>query len=307
MTVLEAVKRSKTTPMMFKDAIAVAQAALVTPEVVLWAHTGNVTLDAALGGPEKGLKPGVTVVTSHRLLFVYGVLGNHFTRQLSLSNIQIAEAKHTIVSSSLSVSGPEGSMVIEGNPKTIPELKAALDDAMSTADDLTPLELPTDQIPVPPTAVEAPPEEPAPAPAAAALDLEPYFRKFYPSRMKAAKALERDTKLDPKQCKDLIETYFTANLARVPMPATNDTPDLKHLLNPQKAALEDRMKELDRQGIAYCPKCASTGITARKRGFSIGKGLAGSLISPSAGLLAGAIGANKTECVCLKCGHTWKP
>ena len=75
----------------------------------------------------------------------------------------------------------------------------------------------------------------------------------------------------------------------------------------QKQAQKDHVQRMEAQGAVYCPKCLSPSVTARKRGFSLGKGLAGSMISPTAGLIAGVTGSNKLECVCLNCGHTWKP
>lgn len=303
MTVMEAVKHSNTTQMMFKDAIHAAQKALTETETLLWANTGNATLDDTLGGSEKGLKPGVIVVTSHRLLFVYGVLDRSFTRQLLLPDIQSTQSKPGYAFASLHVSGTEGALTIESNPKTISKLTVALDSAISTARELNASEFAPFRTASVQDVATSQPRKTAPED----IDLEPYFQKYYPSRTKAAKALAQDTDLSPAQCKPLIDTYFSANLARVPMPKANTAPDLKHLLTPEKAAREDRMKALDQQGIAYCPKCASTSITAGKRGFSFGKSLAGSLISPKAGLLAGAVGANKTQCVCLKCGHTWLP
>lgn len=303
MTVLEAVKRSNTTQMMFKDAINAAQKALTETETLLWANTGNVTLDDTLGGSEKGLKPGVIAVTSHRLLFVYGVLDRSFTRQLLLPDIQSTQSKPGHAFASVHIRGAEGAMIIESNPKTISKLIAVLDSAMSAAGEMHAAEFSPFRTASATDAAIAQSRKTAPED----IDLEPYFQKYYPSRTKAAKALARDTDLPLAQCKPLIDTYFSTNLARVPMPKANTSPDLKHLLTPEKAAREDRMKALDQQGIAYCPKCASTSITAGKRGFSIGKSLAGSLISPKAGLFAGAIGANKIRCVCLKCGHSWMP
>ncbi|SHK37895.1 hypothetical protein SAMN02745248_02403 [Hathewaya proteolytica DSM 3090] len=56
----------------------------------------------------------------------------------------------------------------------------------------------------------------------------------------------------------------------------------------------------------HCPKCGSTQITANKKGFSLGKGILGAAITPGLGLVTGAMGKNKIEVTCLKCGHKWK-
>lgn len=72
----------------------------------------------------------------------------------------------------------------------------------------------------------------------------------------------------------------------------------------EKQELKDRIKQMDKEGIVYCPKCYSTQVTANKKGFSLGKAAAGSLIA--GGVLLGAVGKNKIEVTCLKCGHKWK-
>lgn len=72
----------------------------------------------------------------------------------------------------------------------------------------------------------------------------------------------------------------------------------------EKQELKDRIKQMDKEGIVYCPKCYSTDITANKKGFSLGKAAAGSLIA--GGVLLGAVGKNKIEVTCLKCGNKWK-
>ncbi|NLY46850.1 MAG: hypothetical protein GX053_12815 [Tissierella sp.] len=72
----------------------------------------------------------------------------------------------------------------------------------------------------------------------------------------------------------------------------------------EEQELKDRIKQMDKEGIVYCPKCYSNQITANKKGFSLGKAAAGSLIA--GGVLLGAVGKNKIEVTCLKCGNKWK-
>ena len=73
----------------------------------------------------------------------------------------------------------------------------------------------------------------------------------------------------------------------------------------EKQELKERIKQMDKEGIVYCPKCYSTSLSANKKGFSLGKAAAGMLIA--GGPLLGAIGKNKIEITCLKCGYKWKP
>jgi len=56
-----------------------------------------------------------------------------------------------------------------------------------------------------------------------------------------------------------------------------------------------------------CPKCGSSQFLADKKGFSLGKAVAGDVLLGPVGLLGGMLGAKKVRLTCLKCGCTWKP
>ncbi len=78
----------------------------------------------------------------------------------------------------------------------------------------------------------------------------------------------------------------------------------------KKAERRDRIKEMKREGAAYCPKCKGTSIqyVERRKRLSLTRGLLGAtLISP----LAGAVGALTSKkykgfVKCMNCGHRWK-
>ena len=74
----------------------------------------------------------------------------------------------------------------------------------------------------------------------------------------------------------------------------------------EEQELKDRIKQMDKDGIVYCPKCYSTQVSANKRGFKMGRAVVAGTLTLGAGLLAGAAGKNKIEVTCLKCGHKWK-
>lgn len=57
-------------------------------------------------------------------------------------------------------------------------------------------------------------------------------------------------------------------------------------------ALKNRIAQMDKEGIAYCPKCYSTSLSANKRGWKVTTGL---------------LGSSKVIVTCLKCGHKFKP
>jgi len=71
----------------------------------------------------------------------------------------------------------------------------------------------------------------------------------------------------------------------------------------EKRYQKERIKQMDREGVAYCPKCKSTSLSANKKGFGIGKAVLGASITGGIGLVAGNIGAKKIRVTCLKCGY----
>lgn len=56
-----------------------------------------------------------------------------------------------------------------------------------------------------------------------------------------------------------------------------------------------------------CPKCHSRQIHSEKKGYSVGKALAGVWAFGGIGLLAGNIGRQDIIMTCLRCGHKFKP
>lgn len=75
----------------------------------------------------------------------------------------------------------------------------------------------------------------------------------------------------------------------------------------QKMATRQRIAENRAQGVACCPKCGSTSITANTKGYGIGKGVIGAAALGPIGLVAGNIGRHKVLATCLNCGHRFKP
>lgn len=58
-----------------------------------------------------------------------------------------------------------------------------------------------------------------------------------------------------------------------------------------------------------CPKCHSSQLYVGKRGFKVGRAAAAGILTGNAiyTMLAGGIGQNDIEIVCLKCGNKFKP
>ena len=101
----------------------------------------------------------------------------------------------------------------------------------------------------------------------------------------------------------------------------NDFKRINELIQAAKAGVEapekvlsekERLLQLDKQGIPYCPKCHSTNVSANKKGFGIGKAVVGAVVTAPIGgvggligLTAGNINAKKVRITCLKCGYNW--
>lgn len=140
----------------------------------------------------------------------------------------------------------------------------------------------------------------------AAIDMDAYFARFNPDKVAAIKAITRETGIDLRQAKALVDAGFAARQKQLYAADPNAAMrDVKRALAPKKAAHDERKEELDASGQAYCPKCLSTSISADKKGFGIGKAVVGASLTGGLGLMAGNLNAKKVRCTCLKCGYQW--
>lgn len=86
----------------------------------------------------------------------------------------------------------------------------------------------------------------------------------------------------------------------------NQQKELQKVSQPRPLSKRERIKENRANGIACCPKCGSTSLSANKKGFGVGKAVVGAYIAGPIGLVAGNIHAKKVWVTCLNCGHRWK-
>lgn len=74
-----------------------------------------------------------------------------------------------------------------------------------------------------------------------------------------------------------------------------------------RRVVQSRIAENKAKGVACCPKCGSTSLSANKQGFGIGKAVIGAeIVGGPIGLVAGNIHSNKVTVTCLNCGYRWK-
>lgn len=143
MTVLEAVQLSKTPTLMHKGSISAAEKMILPNETVLWALTTNVTVNAGkVSKPTPmdldGKKAGVVVVTTQRILFVNSVLGVGSSKEIRLSEIHSIDENITALAANLRIVGITAKLLVDGNSKTIGELRTAINDAISNLQSAAP-------------------------------------------------------------------------------------------------------------------------------------------------------------------------
>ena len=82
------------------------------------------------------------------------------------------------------------------------------------------------------------------------------------------------------------------------------------LKSEEKQLEKKNFKNMDREGIAYCPKCKGTSIqyAERRKNLSVGRGVVGGVLLGPLGAGIGAVTSKKYKgfVKCLNCGHKWK-
>lgn len=78
---------------------------------------------------------------------------------------------------------------------------------------------------------------------------------------------------------------------------------------PRKSKREEqkeRLQQLKKDKVAYCPKCTSTSLTTTNKKLSIGRAIVGGVLLNGTGAILGGLTSKKILKVCLNCGHRWK-
>lgn len=138
MTVLDAIKVSKSFTFMFKGSITAAQKMLSPSEEVLWAITGSIASEPISGelstDPSFSSNldlPGVTVVTNQRILFVCSVLGQIRSREIQISSVRSIDLRTSIQLNVIRIIGVTDMLVTIGSKKQLNGLHDAINEALS--------------------------------------------------------------------------------------------------------------------------------------------------------------------------------
>lgn len=91
-------------------------------------------------------------------------------------------------------------------------------------------------------------------------------------------------------------------------PTISKTQSVKILSkNQQKKQYEkERLEQLKKEKIPYCPKCHSTVLTHHNKKLSVGRAVTGGVLFGGVGAVLGGLTSKKGYVKCLNCGHKWK-
>ncbi len=132
------------------------------------------------------------------------------------------------------------------------------------------------------------------------LDILEIASMFGKDKIQAIKYVRDQTGCELKQAKAFIDSGYAAmnsSSGRMPETAVKVSKPLSK---------KERIKENKANGVACCPKCGSTSLSANKKGFGVGKAAVGVFTVGVLGAAAGGIGSGKVVVTCLNCGHRWK-
>lgn len=142
MTVLEAVKNSRSPVFTYKGSIKLAQSMLLPTEELLWAMTTSADLNARkrpLKPDHKSyysindLTPFAVAITNRRILFAYSILGDHVSKDIQLDDIQSIDGAASLDLASLRITTLTSCIMLVGQRRKIADFRTALDSAISTA------------------------------------------------------------------------------------------------------------------------------------------------------------------------------
>lgn len=147
---------------------------------------------------------------------------------------------------------------------------------------------------------------------ASAIDFERGYSIYGKNKLGFSSWISTQYKIPLSQAKQLCEQFLVTkqgekapNLFKRAANQMSDMANNQQSLPPvtKRGQAKQRIAENKAKGVACCPKCGSTSLTANKKGFGVGKAVVGAALTGGIGLVAGNIGAKKVRITCLNCGH----
>lgn len=132
------------------------------------------------------------------------------------------------------------------------------------------------------------------------LNISEIASMFGKDKIKAIKYVRDKTGCELKEAKAFIDHGY-ATMNHSPAQVLETTARVS-----KPISKKERIKENKANGVACCPKCGSTSLSANKKGFGVGRAAVGVFTVGVLGAAAGGIGSGKVVVTCLNCGHRWK-
>lgn len=128
---------------------------------------------------------------------------------------------------------------------------------------------------------------------------------FNNNRIEASKYLINKYGISISKAKELVDNEYNKRKPRKNMWEQAKQNVADRALQQQQE--KDKIKQLKKDKIPFCPRCHSTNLTAQKKGFGLLKGAVGVATFGGLGVTAAGIGKNKIILTCLNCGYQFKP
>ena len=294
-----------------RPAVAASECLIADGEIVRYALTANVVAEP------NGLRTGIFIITDHRLLFSSKIRTEfHAAQILFRDGLNIGDFNVKLLNSFVAFANDKQTITVYATKRNCAAMIAEAEAAFADRDDITPFDYPP--LPEPPA--------PASQKKAAAPAVKPE-KIAKPEKPKKPSKSEQYIKI----CADCGDRLLygahkcpTCGSNRLIEVDRSDEAKIKYLREHPSSAggqtvwkppaqskretTADRIKANKAAGIACCPKCGSTFLSANKKGFGVGKAVIGAAaIGNPVGLVAGGLGANKVVVTCLSCGHKFKP
>lgn len=137
------------------------------------------------------------------------------------------------------------------------------------------------------------------------MDISEIIKEFGKNKIEACKYIANTYNLSLAEAKQLVDNEYNKNNQGKSIWQRAKEQVVEQ--NIQKQEEKNRIKQLKKDKVPFCPKCHSTNLTAQKKGFGLLKGALGVATLGGFGITAAGIGKNKIILTCLNCGYQFKP